>query len=83
MRNTQKPNIPKSKVIRADIYKPCEEEVEKYLLAWEQLENYKMQEKALDKLFFHTYPYNNSIEDCFFNDINILKEMNFELITNP
>ena len=56
-------NIPKSKVIRADIYKPCEEEVEKYLLAWEQLENYKMQEKALDKLFFHTYPYNNSIED--------------------
>lgn len=51
------------KKIRADICKPCEEEVEKYLLVWEQLENYKMQEKALDKLFFHTYPHNSNIED--------------------
>ena len=55
--------IPKKKVIRADICKPCEEEVERYLLAWEQLENYKMQENALDKLFFHTYPHNRNIED--------------------
>lgn len=48
---------------REDIFRPCEEEVEKYLSAWENLENYTMQEKALDKLFFKTYPNNVSIED--------------------
>lgn len=48
---------------RDDICRPCEEEVEKYLAIWENLENYTMQEKALDKLFFNTYPTNESIED--------------------
>jgi len=37
--------------------------VERYLARWEQLENYKKQENALDKLFFHTYPDNRNIED--------------------
>ena len=58
-----KAKVSKRKVIGADICRPCEEEVERYLLIWEQLENYKMQERALDKLFSHTYPHNNNIED--------------------
>lgn len=49
--------------IREDICKPSEDEVEKYLSSWEKLENYRMQENALDKLFFSTYPYNSKIED--------------------
>ena len=48
---------------RADILRPSEADVEKYLSTWEKLENYTMQEKALDKLFFHTYPKNTSIEE--------------------
>lgn len=42
---------------------PCVKEVEKYLLNWENLENYRLQESALDKLFFSTYPKNVEIED--------------------
>lgn len=30
---------------------------------WELLENYRLQEAALDKLFFYTYPENKNIED--------------------
>ena len=40
---------------------PSASEVEKYLTKWYLLENYVLQENSLDKLFFHTYPYNN---DC-------------------
>lgn len=58
-----KANESKRKAVRTDICRPCEEEVEKYLVSWQGLENYTMQEKALDKLFFHTYPNNNNIED--------------------
>ena len=42
---------------------PCKNEVEKYLKKWDSLENYVLQEKSLDKLFFITYPNNNEIED--------------------
>ena len=31
---------------------PTTEEVEYYLKAWDELENYHLQEDALDKLFF-------------------------------
>lgn len=48
---------------RKDILTPCEEQVEKYLAEWNQLENYRLQEMALDKLFFDTYPFNKDIED--------------------
>lgn len=44
-------------------YRPSSEEVKKYLQLWDSLENYVLQEDALDKLFFDTYPYNNKIED--------------------
>ncbi len=48
---------------RVDIPKPGEGEVIKYLGQWDNLENYKFQEKALDKLFFVTYPSNVLMED--------------------
>ena len=38
-------------------------EVEKYLKNWYSLENYVLQESALDKLFFDTYPNNKDIND--------------------
>lgn len=42
---------------------PNEKEVEKYLEKWDSLENYVLQESALDKLFFKTYPNNTDIND--------------------
>lgn len=42
---------------------PCKQEVEKYLKQWDSLENYVLQESALDKLFFKTYPKNKDIND--------------------
>lgn len=46
-----------------DIPRPCKKEVVKYLNLWDSLENYVLQERSLDKLFFHTYPKNTEIED--------------------
>lgn len=43
--------------------KPCQSEVEKYLAKWSSLEDYSLQEAALDKLFFSLAPGNTSIED--------------------
>ena len=42
---------------------PCKTEVEKYLLLWDSLENYVLQENSIDKLFFYTYPNNTDISD--------------------
>ena len=41
--------------------KPSNEEVRVYLSHWDSLENYKLQENALDELFFNTFPYNKDI----------------------
>ncbi len=38
-------------------------EVKKYLKSWSELENYKLQEDALDKLFFELIPKNEDISD--------------------
>ena len=46
-----------------EIKKPTAEEVEKYLQQWDSLENYVLQESALEKLFLKTYPKNNDIND--------------------
>ena len=46
-----------------EIPKPSKIEVEKYLKKWDSLENYVLQESALDKLFFYTYPNNTEIND--------------------
>lgn len=42
---------------------PSIEQVEFYLKAWDEQENYVLQEHALDKLFFETYPNNTDIND--------------------
>jgi hypothetical protein len=48
---------------KREIKKPSKEEVQKYLNKWDKLENYPLQEKALNKLFNKTYPKNENIED--------------------
>ena len=45
------------------IPKPSASEVEKYLKSWKDLKNYKLQEDALDKLFFELLPSNEEISD--------------------
>lgn len=42
---------------------PCETEVNKYLEKWTKLENYHLQEKSLNKLFYELCPFNTEIED--------------------
>lgn len=42
---------------------PCKQQVEYYLSYWDSLDNYRLQESALDKLFFETYPKNDDIND--------------------
>lgn len=46
-----------------NIPQPNSKEVEKYLKKWDSMENYVLQENALDKLFLKTYPNNTEIED--------------------
>lgn len=53
----------KNKERRQDVPRPCAAEVEKYLAAWDEQDSYRLQEKALDKLFFEVYPENTCIED--------------------
>lgn len=45
------------------IPKPGIDEIDKYLKKWDSLENYTLQENALEKLFNRTYPKNTEIED--------------------
>ncbi len=40
---------------------PSKNEVKKYLKEWDNMENYVLQERSLNKLFFKTYPNNNDI----------------------
>ena len=46
-----------------DVPRPSCDEVKKYLSRWDTLENYALQESALDKLFFKAYPDNTDIDD--------------------
>ena len=43
--------------------RPSKEQVEFYLAKWDELENYHLQEEALDKLFFRLCPKNTDITD--------------------
>ena len=52
-----------TKSIHLDIPKPSVEKVEEYLKIWDTLENYSLQERALDKLFFELAPSNTNISD--------------------
>lgn len=53
MRNVEKTNVPN----------PRPDQVERYLRAWDELENYYLQENALDKLFFKLCPENTEMSD--------------------
>jgi len=60
--------IEKQKKIRVykkniEVPTPTNEEVQKYLRHWDSLDNYRLQEDALNKLFFNVYPKNVEIED--------------------
>ena len=46
-----------------DVPSPSKEQVEYYLAKWDELENYHLQEDALDKLFFKLCPQNTEITD--------------------
>lgn len=46
-----------------NIIRPSVAEVEKYLKLWDSLENYKLQESSLRKLFLKIYPLNNDLDD--------------------
>lgn len=48
---------------KPDIPKPSKMQVESYLRSWDDLENYHLQEDALDKLFFSLCPENREISD--------------------
>ncbi len=51
------------KKLKPDIPQPSKEQVESYLHSWDELENYHLQEDALDKLFFSLCPENKEISD--------------------
>lgn len=49
--------------MRTELPRPSKQEVEYYLNLWDSLENYVLQEQALEKLFFETAPKNKDIRD--------------------
>lgn len=53
----------RAKTARADISVPNDTQVLYYLERWESLDDYRMQERALNKLFMNTYPQNIDLED--------------------
>ena len=48
---------------KTNVPHPSSEQVEHYLRAWDELENYHLQEDALDKLFFTLCPENSDMSD--------------------
>ena len=48
---------------KPDVPNPSSEQVEHYLRAWDELENYHLQKDALDKLFFTLCPENKDMSD--------------------
>ena len=66
------------------IISPSPDEVQKYLLKWDNLGNYVVQEEALDDLFMKTYPNNTDIKQVIikvsalndFYSTNIFKVFN-------
>ncbi len=56
-----------------NIPNPSQDEIEYCLKLWDSLENYRLQESSLRKLFTKTYPLNNELDDvlikvCSLND---------------
>lgn len=53
----------KTRKMKRNLPYPCIEQVEHYLELWDLLEDYHLQEDALDKLFFELCPENKDISD--------------------
>lgn len=51
------------RAVKINVPNPSSEQVEHYLRAWDELENYHLQEDALDKLFFTLCPENIDMLD--------------------
>lgn len=51
------------RTVKINVPNPSSEQVEHYLRAWDELENYHLQEDALDKLFFTLCPGNTDMSD--------------------
>lgn len=51
------------RTVKITVPEPSSEQVEHYLRAWDALENYHLQEDALDKLFFTLCPENKEMSD--------------------
>lgn len=51
------------RTIQIKVPDPSSKQIEHYLSAWDELENYHLQEDALDKLFFILCPMNVSMSD--------------------
>ena len=60
---TTEPAPIRRKKIAVDVPNPSIKQVEFYLEKWEGLENYRLQEDALNKLFFELCPKNSDISD--------------------
>lgn len=52
-----------TKKARPDLPNPSSDQVEHYLYTWDELENYHLQEDALDKPFFTLCPENTDMSD--------------------
>ena len=51
------------RTVKINVPNPSSEQVEHYLRAWDELENYHLQDNALDKLFFTLCPENTEMSD--------------------
>jgi len=82
---TQRIPITKSvrrKNLNPDIIRPCKDEIAIYLEPWKTLENYALQESALNKLFFRTYPLNNNMDDVLIK-VSVLNDFYSTNIYSP
>jgi hypothetical protein len=60
---TAHPTFTRKKKMDVDVPVPSPEQVEFYLAKWSELENYHLQEDALNKLFFELCPKNTDVID--------------------
>lgn len=51
------------RTVKNNVPNPSDEQVKHYLRAWDKTENYRLQEDALDKLFFALCPENTDMSD--------------------
>ncbi len=67
--------IIRKRKVKVDVPTPCASEVELYLSKWYELEHYRLQEDALDKLFYTLCPENKDISDVLLK-VSTLNDFN-------